>query len=111
LVIRHQRASHMKSSNIVHGGGWVRRQSVGRPKTRLFAFLSLVWLGVCVCASAPFWLDNWPPTFSDGEWLCLLLMLPEPVFIVLTIVFALTEQPRNITEHIPNPDHDIRKLY
>jgi hypothetical protein len=101
----------MKSSDIVHGGGWVKCQFVGRPKTRLFVFLSLIWLGVSICASAPFWLDSWPPSFSGVEWLCLLLMLPEPVFIVLAIVFALTEQPKSITEHIPNPDYDIRKLY
>jgi hypothetical protein len=45
------------------------------------------------------------------EWLCILLILPEPVFIVLAITFALTEQPRSLTEQVPNPDHDLRKLY
>jgi len=99
------------SDHIVHGGGWVQRKSVGRPKARLFGILALVWLGVCVAVSAPFWLDSWPPTFSGAEWLSLLLMLPEPVFLVLAIRFALTEQPRSITEHVPNPDHDLRKLY
>jgi hypothetical protein len=77
----------------------------------LFAILSLVWLGVSVAASAPFWQDKWPPAFSGAEWLCILLMLPEPVFIILAIRFALTEQPRSITEHLPNPHHDLRKLY
>jgi hypothetical protein len=102
----------MKSRNqIVDGGGWVKSQSGGKPKTRLFAVLSVIWLGVCVSASAPFWLDDWPPSFSKAEWLCLLLMLPEPIFIVMAVKFALTEKPRNITTIIPNPDYDIRKLY
>jgi len=101
----------MKSSDIVHGGGWMKRKFIGRPKSRFFAFLSVIWLAVSLCASAPFWLDAWPPTFSGVEWLCGLLILPEPAFIVLAIVFAVTEKPREMTEHIPNPDYDIRKLY
>ena len=104
-------ALRMKSSDIVAGGGWVRRQSVGKPKTRLFTFISVVWLGVSLCASIPFWLDTWPPSFSGLEWLCLLLMAPQVVFIALATAFALTENPRSITEHIPNPDYDLRKLY
>jgi len=37
--------------------------------------------------------------------------MPQPVFVVLAVVFLLTEQPRTITKRRPNPEYDIRKLY
>jgi hypothetical protein len=101
----------MKTSGIVHGGGWIQRQSVGRPKARLFTMLSVIWVAVSLTGSLPFWLDSWPPSFSALEWFGILLMIPYLAFIVLAVVFALTEPPRSITEHVPNPDHDLRKLY
>jgi len=101
----------MKSrEQIVHGGGWVRRQTVGRPKARLLTLISVIWLGVSICASIPFW-DGFPESFSGLEWLCVLLVLLEPVFIVLAVVFWLREQPRTITHRRPNPDYDMRNLY
>jgi hypothetical protein len=100
----------MKSGgHIVHQGLWIKLLSSRRPKTTLFAVLSLVWFGVCAAASGPFWFDSWPPSFSRGEWLCLSIMLPEPIFIFLTIKNALTEQPK--TSPLANPRHDLRKLY
>ena len=88
----------MKSqSDIVEGGGWITRQTLGRPRARLFGFLSIIWLCVSICASLP--------------WLCSVLLVPQPVFVVLAVVFLRTEQPRTITEEHPNPDHDMRKLY
>ena len=96
----------MKSqSDIVEGGGWITR--LGRPRARFFGFLSVVWLLVSICASFPFW-DGWPQSFGYSEWLCGVLLALQPVFIVLTIVFLLTEQPRTITEEHPNPDYDSR---
>lgn len=101
----------MKSSvQIVEGGGWITRQTFGRPRARFFGFLSVVWLLVSFYASFPF-LDGWPESFGYLEWLCAALYLPQPVFIILAGFFLLTEQPRTITEQRPNPDHDIRKLY
>ena len=79
--------------------------------TRLFTMLSVVWLAVSVIASIPFWLDSWPPPLSSLEWLCIFIMLPEPVLIALAVIFAFKEQPRGITEEISNPDYDLRKLY
>jgi hypothetical protein len=101
----------MKSSGIVQGGGWVNRQSIGKPKARVFTMLSVVWVAVSLGASTPFWLDTWPPSFSGLQWFCIFLISLNVVFIVLAIVFALTEQPRSTTEQIPNPDHDIRNLH
>lgn len=38
-------------SNIVAGGGWMTRQTMGRPKARFFGFLSVIWLSVFLGAS------------------------------------------------------------
>ena len=95
---------------LVHGGGWFTRQTIGRPKARLFTFLSIIWLCVSIPASMPFWLGL-PGPFFAVHWLCTLLLLPHPVFVVLAIIFSLSERPRTITEAVPNPDRDIRNLY
>ena len=101
----------MKSSiQIVEGGGWITRQTVGRPKARFFGFLSIIWFGVSLCASFPFW-DGWPESFGYLEWLCGALIVPQPVLIALAVVFLLTEQPRTIVEEHRNPEYDRRKLY
>ena len=101
----------MKSSaQIVHGGGWLTRETVGRPRARLSGFLSLIWLSVSVVASVPFW-EGWPQVFDWLECVCIALMVPQPVFAMLAVVFLLTEQPRPIIEEHPNPDCDDRKLY
>ena len=96
----------MKSDDqFVAGGG---RQFAGRPMTRLFAILSLFGFGFLIAASVALYRAGWPPDLFSGQfWLCVLLMVPEPVFIVLTVRFAFTEKshPR------PTDAHDIRKLY
>lgn len=102
----------MKSiTHIVSGGGWIKHQYVIKPRTRMFVMLSVLWLAVTVCASFSFMLHEWSQSFSALDWLCLLLMAPEPVFIGLAIGFALTEKAQTTTETIRNPDHDPRKLY
>jgi len=101
----------MKSSiQIVEGGGWMRRQTVGRPRARFFGFLSVIWLGISLCASFPFW-DGWPESFSYLEWIGCALLVPQPVLVVLAVLFLLTERPRTAVEQHRNPDFDIRKLY
>ena len=99
-----------KISEIVAGGGWVVRQVVGRPKTRLFLSLSLAWLGVSVPASS-FFLDGWPGSFSAIEFFALLLIAPHPIFIALAVWFSRTERPCIIERQLRNPDYDARKLY
>ena len=101
----------MKShSEIVEGGGWVTRQTLRKPRARFFGFLSILWLCVSIFASVPFW-EGWPQPFGYLEWLCTALLLLQPVFVVLAVVFVLTEQPRTITEEYQNPNYDGRKLY
>ena len=99
-----------KLSEIVAGGGWVVRRSVGRPKTRLFVVVSLAWLAVSVPAGFVFF-GGWPGSFSAIEFVALLLIAPSPIFIALAVWFSRTEQPCIIEQEIPNPDYDPRKLY
>ena len=99
-----------ENSEFVEGGGWITRQTVGRPKARFFGFLSLIWVPVSIWASLPFW-DGWPQPFGYLEWLCSALLASHPVFVVLAILFLFTEQPRTITQERRNPDCDLRKLY
>ena len=101
----------MRSSiQIVEGGGWITLQTVGRPRARFFGFLSVIWLGASLCASFPFW-DGWPESFGYLEWLCGALLVPQPVLVVVAVVFLVAEQPRTIVQQRRNPDYDIRKLY
>jgi len=101
----------MKStSHFVANGGWVTRQTMGRPQARFFGSLSLICSIISICASFPF-LDNWPESFGYLEWLCALLLVPQVVFVVIALVFFVREEPRMIVEQHPNPDYDIRKLY
>lgn len=101
----------MKPTYFVEGGGWVKREAMGRPMTRFFAILSLVWLVPSVLFVLALIKTGWPASFSDPKWLCILLPIPEPIFIVSAIVLAVLEKPKAITSHLPNPDYDVRKLY
>ena len=101
----------MEQNQFVKGGGWIKHQSVGRPRTRLFAILSLIWLIPSSLLVASLIQGGWPASFSDPKWFCVLLLIPELIFIVLAIGYAVVEKPKTITIHHPNPDHDIRKLY
>jgi hypothetical protein len=97
-------------SDIAAGGGWVTREIVGRPKARFFGVLSVVWLFVALPASIVF-LDGSSQPFGDLEWLCLLLLLPQPVFVGLAVAYRLFEKPRRLTERLGNPEYDPHKLY
>lgn len=111
LAVRRDCLSCMKSSiQIIEGRGWITRNTVGRPRARFCAFLSVIWLGVSLCASLPFW-DGWPDSFGSLEWLCSALLVAQPIYVVLAIVFRLTEKPGSTVERNRNPDYDIGKLY
>ena len=99
-----------KVMDIVDGGGWIVRRIVSRPKTRLFTLLSALWVVVSVPATFPF-LDGWPQSFSEIEFLALLLIAPHPIFIIMAFSYCRTERPRIIEQHLPNPDYDPSKLY
>jgi hypothetical protein len=101
----------ISSGQIVHGGGWIRRQYTGRPKARFFTSLSVVWLVVSLMAVIPFFLDDGTPSFSGWKLLGFLLIGVHLVFIALAVFFALSESRRSVAELVRNPDHDPRNLY
>lgn len=95
-------------TQIVHGGGWVKRQFVGKPKALLLTFVSVIWLAISFCASIPLWAGG---PFSGLQWLCASLIGLEPVFIVATIAFWIGEPTRTVTKWRPNSDYKVRRLY
>jgi hypothetical protein len=92
--------------HIVAGGGW---KSKSARWERFFAILSLLWLSVSIVASVALYQAGWPPPFSGSQLLCILLILPEPVFIALAVRFALAEWSEDSAK-LP-PPYDARKLY
>jgi hypothetical protein len=104
-------AARMKScSDFVANGGWHERQSVGRRRARFFGFLSVMWLLVSTPSGILLW-DRWSQSFGYLEWLCLAMLVPQPVFVLLAFAFLLTEKPLQMAEQTSNPDYDLRKLY
>jgi len=85
-------------TQIIHGGGFSTRRTVGKPKARFFGFLSLIWLFVAFGASFPFW-QGWPQALTYLEILCIVMLVPLPILILLTIAYLLFEQPRDHVEH------------
>ena len=110
------------AANIVHGGGLVeieRRQ--GRPRARLCAIVSILWVFPSFGASfilAPGF-RNWfqADSFVEGlrtvafdQWIALIILLAHLVFVGLAWYFRRTEPLREETGLEPNPDQDLRKL-
>jgi len=84
-------------AHIIESGGWTQRQYMGKPKARLFSFMAGAWLAVTFFASLLFW-NGFPGASTEWSWLYALLIVPEPIFVGLAVVFWITEEPRMITE-------------
>jgi hypothetical protein len=102
---------------FVANGGWVARKFCGRPRTRLFTFLSVFWIVVSspalfiVLRDSARWTE--PPTLSGKlsavafeQWVGIALVLLHLVFVALAVHFHLTEQPREEVFLEDNPDRD-----
>jgi hypothetical protein len=48
---------------------------------------------------------------AQMEWWCAILLLLLPIWIVPAVAFWLPEKPRPISELLPHPNYDPRKLY
>jgi hypothetical protein len=95
---------------FVAGGGWFTRQALVRPKARFFTYVAVLWPLVPVLGTWLVFLG------SSGDvlpsfWLPVALALPEPIFIILAVVFWFAEEARSVEVREPNPDFDLRKLY
>jgi hypothetical protein len=111
LTAKLRSGRQMKTSpQIVSGGGWIKQQALIRPKARLFSILSLIWLGVAIAVLSSL-CAQWPEFFASRPWLCAALLAPEPLLMVLAVMFWLTEAPRMTTTYSPLPDHDLRNLH
>lgn len=97
-------------SRFIAGGGWQVGAVFGRPKLRRFGMLSLAWLLVALPATVVL-VNGLEAGCSALGWTCVALIVPEAVFVVLTVVYWFTETPRTFTERIPNPDCDPQNLY
>lgn len=84
------------------------RQTVRRPRTRLFFLLSVLWLIVSAPASFPF-LDGWPESFTEVEWLAIILIAPHPIFILLALFFSFNRTPCIVRDYRPNLDYEYRQ--
>ncbi len=101
----------MKSTSpIVSNGGWITRETIQRPWTNRFASISAWWTAFSAVAWLAFW-EGWPETLTPLHWACGAVLLPLPVLIGITLALRLTEKSRAVTDWIPNPDFDPRKLY
>ena len=98
-----------KPTCIVAGGGWVRRQTVGKPKARLFGFLSIAW--PCLAFLVAVLSLDLSATGEDIDTAYFFAFLPEPFFVLAAVVFWRLERPRSITDTMPNPEYDPGKLY
>lgn len=83
----------MAGTPIVHGGGWITRETIGRPKARFFGFLSLAWLPLSVVATILL-------SFLEDKrltWICVLLLILQAGFIVIAFILRICEKPKKIT--------------
>lgn len=97
------------NESIVHGGGWHKRQTMGRPKTRFFVFLSVALPLASLIGIVQF-LDGWPKSFGYMEWLGSVLLVLQVVWGIMAVVFRLTEPPRVIVSYESRPDHKRTNL-
>ncbi len=103
-------------------GGWVMRKFYGRPRTRLFTFLSVFWIVVSAPALFIVFRDStrWTesPTLSGKlgaiafeQWIGIVLILLHLAFVTLAGCFHLTEQPHEEVFLEDDPDRGPHKLY
>ena len=91
-----ERPSATSEQPIIHGPMWTEPSGAGRPKTRLFGFLSLAWLGVFLPAACRL---SWtvagdPDVPAWVTWVCGAILVPEPMFVVGAVVLWFWEKPR-----------------
>src|SRR5690349_3425239 len=111
-----------ESGRFVADGGWVARRFWGRPRTRLFTFLSAGWIMVSAPAlfivlrdsgrwTEPLTLVGKLGAIAFEQWVGIALILLHLVFVFLAIRFHFTEERRAEIFQEDNPDKDPHKLY
>ena len=110
------------AGHIVAGGGWVEGEThYGRPKMRLCAIASVIWVFPTIGAA---WIvapdvQHWFSAESVlgglravafEQWIALVILAAHPVFAGLAWHYHRTEPLREEKGWEPNPDDDLRKL-
>jgi hypothetical protein len=98
-------------TKFVCGGGFVDRQVFGRRKVRRFSALATGWTAI---SAVPLWLilsGQTGPDISGLTLFCASLTVPQPVLLVLAIVYWFIEEPSSWTERVRDPEYDERNLY
>jgi len=76
--------------------GWMAKGTIGRPKTRFYSFLAVLWATVGGIGALLVWQGQdmaLEPGIRNLAWL---VLLPEPVFIGLAVFFRFTEVPQKL---------------
>ncbi len=94
-------------ANFIHGGGWITRQTTSRPKTKFFASLAVLGLGLSLCIAIA--AEGLGVFSSPRSWVVLLVL--ESAFVAPAVFFSLTEEPITRVEEIPDPEYDEHNLY
>ena len=85
---------HMRATIVPHR--FMAREITARPKARFFGFLAVMWAGVALIGWLLLWF-GWPDSASNEiRRLAWLVLIPEPIFLGLTIFFRVVEKPRKV---------------
>ena len=96
-------------AGFVESGGWMLRTLQARPKALLFSAVALGWIAVWLEVAA-----TWSSLTTMSVWIrivCILVLLPHPMFLYLAARFWLHEEPRQFEYRVRNPARELRKLY
>jgi len=94
------------NSSFVCGGGWIECPRFGRPKLRRFLTLAGVWLLVSAWPLWPVCVGLTEPGLVRLTLFCAVFILPESVFVLVTVYFWWFEEPRQWTKLVENPSDD-----
>ncbi len=79
--------------------GWMGPETMGRPKARFCVFLAVFWFALALIAALSIWQAPGGTEFSEIQHLAWCVLIPEPVFVLLAVYFAITEKPRKMRGH------------
>lgn len=114
--------SKQTEERIVRGGGWVKGPACYQRKAQLFRALTVLWIFpsigsvvILLLCGEIWWAMGGLLAGVRGlaveQWIALGLLLAHPGFAWLAWRFRRTEPLSEVKILLPNPDHDLRKLY
>lgn len=101
----------MDPERIVAGGGWITQSRRVRRWTRRWRMLAVLWLFLSFAALGWLWIRVPGSSSRVADWVSLLTLCLQGIFVVVAFVVGAREQPTEIAVQIPNPNYDPRNLY